>query len=244
MTVAKFNKLLDEALSKQAAQQKQFSKEQQESKQENVDPMLNAEQEGEDKPNKPVCNVDADTKESVEEPEKIFQCLNCNFISTDHAAIYKHSIDKYKSPALVCDLGNCAKVYLSMNGFIYHIKQHGVSKPTKCIYCSIPFTSVDTCTCHENGHVPEEKPYQCTPCQKHFKRKNENDRHEKLCPKNPSVGTWCKKCKRFFTGQDKLLSHLRTLHSQQGQLFCENCYNLYKSSSDLKQHTKKRECFS
>ena len=72
MTVAKFNKLLDEALLKQAAQQKQFSKEQQESKQENVDPMLNAEQEGEDKPSKPVCNVDADTKESVEEPEKIF----------------------------------------------------------------------------------------------------------------------------------------------------------------------------
>ena len=26
---------------------------------------------------------------------------------------------------------------------------------------------------------------------------------------------------------------LRTLHSQQGELFCENCHNLYKSSSDL-----------
>ena len=186
MTVAKFNKLLDEAISKQAAQQ-QFSKEQQESKQENVDTMPKVEQ-GEDEPSKPVCNVDADTKESVDEPEKIFQCPNCNFISTDHAAIYKHSIDKYKSPGLVCDLGNCTQVYLSMNGFIYHIKQHGVSKPTKCIYCSIPFASVDTCTHHENGHVPEEKPYQCMHCQKHFKRKNENDRHEKVCAKNPSVG--------------------------------------------------------
>ena len=144
----------------------------------------------------------------------------------------------------MCNLGNCAKVYLSMNGFIYHIKQHGVSKPTKCIYCSIPFASVDTCTHHENGHVPEEKPYQCTHCQKHFKRKNKNARHEKLCPKNPSVGIQCKKCEWFFTGQDKLLSHLRTLHSQQGQLFCENCHNLYKSSSNLEQHTKKRECFS
>ena len=48
----------------------------------------------------------------------------------------------------------------------------------------------------------------------------------------------------FFTGQDKLLSHLRTLHNQQGELFCENCHNLYKSPSDLEQHTKKRECFS
>ena len=130
-----------------------------------------------------------------------------------------------------------------MNGFIYHIKQHGVSKPTKCIYCSMPFASIDTCTRHENGHVPEEKPYQCTHCQKHFKGTNENDRHEKLCSKNPSVGIRCKKCERFFTGQDKLLSHLRTLHNQQGEL-CENCHNLYKSSSDLEQHTKKRECFS
>ena len=56
--------------------QKQFSKEQQESKQENVDTMPKVEEEGEDKLSKPVCNVDADTKESVDEPEKIFRCPN------------------------------------------------------------------------------------------------------------------------------------------------------------------------
>ena len=71
MTVAKFNKLLDKAISKQPAQQKQFTKEQQESKQENVDTMQKVEQEGEDEPSKPVYNVDADTKESLDEPEKI-----------------------------------------------------------------------------------------------------------------------------------------------------------------------------
>ena len=122
-------------------------------------------------------------------------------------------IDKYKSPGLVCDLENYAKVYLSMKGFIYHIKQHGVSKPTKCIYCSVSFASVNTCTCHENGHLPEEKPYQCVYCQNLFKRRNENDRYQKACPKNPTVGIWCKKCKGFFTGQDKLLNHLKVLHS-------------------------------
>ena len=72
MTVAKFNKLLDEGVSKQAAQPKQFTKEQQERKWENVDMMPKVEQEREDKPSKPVCNVDAATEESVDEPEKIF----------------------------------------------------------------------------------------------------------------------------------------------------------------------------
>ena len=153
-------------------------------------------------------------------------------------------IDKYKSPGLVYDLENCAKVYLSMNGFIYHIKLHGVSKPTKCIYCSVPFASVDTHTHHENGHLPEEKPYQCEYCQKHFKRRNKNDRHQKACPKNPTVGIWCKKCERFFMRQDKLLYHVKVLHSQEGELLCENCHNLYKSSRELEQHTKKRECLS
>ena len=70
MTVAKFNKLLDEAVSKQAAQPKQFTKEQQESKWENVDTMPKV--KGEDKPSKPISNVDAATEESVDEPEKIF----------------------------------------------------------------------------------------------------------------------------------------------------------------------------
>ena len=207
MTVAKFNKLLDEAQAKAAAKEEEVKNEQEVSKQENVTKSEKDWLEGEDEPSKPIDNVAVDTKTSNDEPKKILRCPDCNFILTDHAAIYKHTIDKYKSPGLVCDLENCARVYLSMNGFIYHIKQHGISKPTKCIYCSVPFASLDTCTCHENGHLPEEKPYQCEYCQKCFKRRNKNDRHQKACPKNPTVGIQSKKCERVFTRKDKLLNY-------------------------------------
>ena len=104
MTVAKFNKLLDEAQAKMAAKEEEVMSKNEVSKEEKVTKSEKDQQEGEDKASKPIDTVEPDTKTSKDDPDKIFRCPNCNFISTDHAAIYKHVIDKYKTPGLVCDL--------------------------------------------------------------------------------------------------------------------------------------------
>ena len=75
-----------------------------------------------------------------EQSESSFKCLNCNYVTDDHVSLYNHTISKYSLPAFICDIEECCKVYVSTNGLLYHLHQHGLAKPVKCKFCNMQFS--------------------------------------------------------------------------------------------------------
>ena len=193
-------------------------------------------------------NIQPNTKPETctEQPSKDFVCnsATCSYKTVNLTDMHNHCISVHKTVRFVCDSNGCHKVYNSINGYTYHIKKHGIQKPLKCRFCTIYFNHEALLQEHEKIHTVAEKPYVCQMCHTRFTRSGDVNRHKPTCFKNPDFEQWCKKCERLFTGWDRFMNHLKTMHSLKGSHLCNSCHDLFVLEEDLQFHTKSHQCLT
>ena len=193
-------------------------------------------------------NIQPNTKleTCTEQPSKDFVCnsATCSYKTVNPTDMHNHCISVHKTVRFVCDSNGCHKVYNSINGYTYHIKKHGIQKPLKCRFCTIYFNHEALLQEYEKIHTVAEKLYLCQMCHTRFTISSDVDRHKPTCFKNPDFEQWCKKRERLFTGWDRFMNYLKTMHSLKGSHLCNSCHDLFVLEEDLQFHTKSHQCLT
>ncbi|XP_041848285.1 oocyte zinc finger protein XlCOF8.4-like [Melanotaenia boesemani] len=182
-------------------------------------------------------------------------CTDCGkFYDGQKQHICEHKIKPYS-----CNI--CGKRCVSELSLSNHNRVHDENYEHPCKYCHVTFkTKTDKIT-HEQTHVTQEKPYQCSDCSETFAKNRDRRIHMrdhrgpkqykcKFCglefPRSISLQRHlfvhtgekpfkCSVCQRGFNQASHLKSHLR-LHTGEKPYKCRHCDKCFNHNVSLKSH--------
>ena len=148
---------------------------------------------------------------------------------------------KFKGNTL-CD--RCEKYFTSFTSLYYHkIRVHCPKEV--CPICSKEYSNKKQLKEH-NTNIHEDPRFQCSICQKHFRRKSFFKIHKDVCGKikiimkeeskqgHPKKQSKCQLCLKIFKTQSNLKKHTNQRHNQNYP--CFNCPEKFPSRSTLSRH--------
>jgi DNA-directed RNA polymerase subunit RPC12/RpoP len=160
----------------------------------------------------------------------------------------------------------CNKTFTSFRPYMFHTKNNCETKEFMCHICSQNFKDVKYLASHLSYVHSTARPYQCTKCDKSYKRRPElrmhmqthQDTMEYSCEKcgkafhrkrilkihmtthlsEAEKRYACHLCSHRFSKKSFLVNHLTT-HSSFRRFACEVCGSQVKTRDSLKQHRKR-----
>ncbi|XP_077302495.1 uncharacterized protein LOC143922940 isoform X2 [Arctopsyche grandis] len=114
-------------------------------------------------------------------------------------------------------------------------KQHPMTKPHMCSYCSYNTSKKYLLSRHMKSHS-EERPHKCSVCSRGFKTlaslQNHVNTHTGIKPHK------CRFCKSAFTTSGELVRHVRYRHTHEKPHKCNECEYASVELSKLKRHAR------
>jgi uncharacterized Zn-finger protein len=150
----------------------------------------------------------------------------------------QHYRSKHKRRSWIRCCGRKIELLCDM---IEHVSWHRDPTIFSCRECGKSLLTRDHLKMHEAGHIPEElRQFQCPDCDKKFgsafKLQCHKRNHviEKLNPTIP-----CPSCpKKLFKSQQKLATHVASVHETGGPFMCECCSKVLKTKRTLEYHVR------
>ncbi|KAL0274937.1 UNVERIFIED_CONTAM: hypothetical protein PYX00_002953 [Menopon gallinae] len=136
----------------------------------------------------------------------------------------------------------CCKRNIRVNDKSYlrsHMLRHLEPDSCRCTVCGKQLSSAVTLKHHMILHKPtEERPFQCSECEKRFCCKNDLKNHEKAIhvPESEREDFICDVCGKVFQKVANLRYHHSTVHLQERKYVCELCAKTFTTQSGLKTH--------
>ncbi|CAK4083296.1 unnamed protein product [Aphanomyces euteiches] len=112
--------------------------------------------------------------------DKVFICHECGIVFSKPSHLAQHELS-HKSKGFYCPHEGCEKLYTRKDHLTRHIKvEHDDTTPTfTCSLCQATFRYKHGLRRHdmEKHQVSADKPYQCSVCHQHFKKKTQLQQH-------------------------------------------------------------------
>ncbi|KAI8906893.1 hypothetical protein EDD86DRAFT_57334 [Gorgonomyces haynaldii] len=172
-------------------------------------------------------------------------CYECGSLFTEKYQLLQHmsTHQPQVGPALECSV--CFTPFASIHEYDDHVKLHYVMQEQfvefPCIFCDAVFNDNHLLMEHDKeAHQPkvEQKPrvIECSTCHEVFTRHSDLSEHLKTHGLKPYK---CKECDSRFTSKVHLVTHERTVHSDEKPFSCPKCATSFKTNGNLTRHLKR-----
>ena len=189
----------------------------------------------------------------------IFVCNECDYKGNFWKNLRKHKLLNHEQTLLKLDkkkdfLFNCSHCDYANNRkfyFVQHCRNHHdfvpdlpklvkhPTKPVPCKKCDFVGSTVNSLNNHMKVHQSQIKPVKCELCEfrttKDIFLKRHMVKHEvKEVPLHI-----CPHCQKILANRDSLKSHIRSMHTKEGELKCPQCDYTTCRTAHLKNHIVK-----
>nr|XP_053647697.1 zinc finger protein 468-like [Cherax quadricarinatus] len=197
-------------------------------------------------PSEGLCRQQTDSLEILRKRgNRQLTCSICGLLCQHNAHFQIHMRTHTGEKPFKCSY--CERAFAQKSDLTKHERIHTGEKPFKCDICEKAFAIGKSLQDHRRQHTGE-KPYECIECKRRFRNSSGLSEHRKTHrkqyeremfskgDKRKRGAARCNYCSKSYSNRQKLLCHIRMVHTKDVPYQCAKCQTCYSSIYSLCLH--------